>query len=164
MRLIWVLSAILACSISENAIAGPLGDAVAAHDRHDYATALQLLRPLADKGDPSAQYYLGAMYDLGEGVPQDYAAAASWYRKAAEQGHSRAQYFLAGMYAVGRGVPRSDVQAYMWCDVAAPRSEKAQLDQVAGLSKTLSGRMSATQLAEARRMAVAWTAKAERRD
>ena len=162
MRLLSILLPILAWSIGGHAIAGPLDDAVAAHDRHDYATTLQLLRPLAEQGDVSAQYYLGAMYDLGEGTPQDYATAASWYRRAAEQGHSRAQYFLAVMYAVGKGVPRSDVQAYMWCELAASRSDKTQQEQIAGLRKALSGRMSAPQLAEARRMAAAWTVKAER--
>ena len=47
--------------------AGPLEDANAAYNRGDYATALRLLRPLADQGDASAQYNLGVMYDNGQG-------------------------------------------------------------------------------------------------
>ena len=68
--------------------AGPLEDATAADERGDYATALQLLRPLAAQGSAQAQYKLGLMYQAGEGVSQNYAEAAKWFRKAADQGHS----------------------------------------------------------------------------
>ncbi len=49
-------------------------DAKAAYDRGDYATALRLLRPLAELGNAAAQHYLGKMYADGMGVPQDDAA------------------------------------------------------------------------------------------
>ena len=75
-------------------IAGPFEDAVTAYGRGDYATALQLLRPLANQGDASAQYNLGVLYQQGQGVPQDYAEAVKWYRKAADQGDASAQYNL----------------------------------------------------------------------
>ncbi len=58
----------------------------AAHQRGDYATVVRELRPLAEQGDASAQFFLGSMYYVGTGVPQDYAETAKWYRKAAEQG------------------------------------------------------------------------------
>ncbi len=60
-------------------------EAVAAHKRGDYATALRELRPLAEQGDAPAQYYLGHMYRTGQGVVQDYAKALKWYRRAAER-------------------------------------------------------------------------------
>jgi hypothetical protein len=44
------------------AAAGPLDDAVAAHQRGDYATAVRLIRPLAEQGDAAAQYNLGDAY------------------------------------------------------------------------------------------------------
>src|ERR1700688_2179006 len=67
------------------AAAEPVDDAVAAANRGDNATALRLLRPLADRGDAAAQYYLGLIYANGKGVQRDYAAAVTWYRKAADQ-------------------------------------------------------------------------------
>ena len=67
---------------------GPFDDGQAAYDRGDYATALQLWRPLADQGDASAQSSLGAMYAFGKGVQRDDAVAVTWFRKAAEQGHA----------------------------------------------------------------------------
>jgi hypothetical protein len=52
------------------AVAGPLEDASAAYQRHDYATALRVWRPLADNGDVAAQTRLGYMFANGQGVPQ----------------------------------------------------------------------------------------------
>jgi TPR repeat protein len=50
----------------------------AAYQRGDYATAMRLLRPLADQGVPLVQFTLGVMYAIGKGTPQDYGQAASW--------------------------------------------------------------------------------------
>ena len=69
-------------------------DGLAAAQRGDYATALKLLRPLAEQGHADAQHNLGVMYINGRGVPQDYAEAVKWFRLAAEQGHAVAQYNL----------------------------------------------------------------------
>jgi uncharacterized protein len=68
--------------------AGPLEDASAAYQRGDYATALQLIRPLAEHGDPAARFRLGVMYEKAQGVPLDYHEAVKWFRMAAEQGRS----------------------------------------------------------------------------
>ena len=56
-----------------------------AYESGDYAVALGLLRPLAERGDAEAQYNLGVMYRNGQGVPHDDAEAVKWYRLAAEQ-------------------------------------------------------------------------------
>jgi TPR repeat protein len=86
--------------------ADPYEDAKAAYDRGDNAAAFRLWQPLAQAGDARAQFWLGAMYDLGRGVPQDHAMAASWYRYAAEQGLPNAQHNLAHMYEMGHGCRR----------------------------------------------------------
>ncbi len=52
---------------------------MAAHERGDYATALRLFRPLGEQGNASAQYNLGVMYALGQGVPRDYVQAYMWF-------------------------------------------------------------------------------------
>ena len=46
-----------------------------AYERGDYATVIELVRPLAEQGDAEAQSLLGFMHYHGEGVPQDYAEA-----------------------------------------------------------------------------------------
>ena len=71
-------------------MAGPLGDAEAAYERGDYATAMRIFRPLADQGNAVARNYLGDMHNLGWGVPQDYIEALRWYRLAADQGLANA--------------------------------------------------------------------------
>ncbi len=74
-------------------------------------------------GDAIAQFDLGLMYDLGEGVAQDYAIALIWYRKAAEQGEPRAQNGLAVMYANGLGVTQDYSEAIRWWRNAAEQGE-----------------------------------------
>ena len=49
-----IAAIILALSIAAPAAAGPLDDADAAIKRRDYATAVRLIRPVAEQGDASA--------------------------------------------------------------------------------------------------------------
>lgn len=101
------------------ASAGPLEDATVAYKQGDYATALSLLRPLAEQGNAAAQNYLGLLYDRGHGVPQDSGQAMTWYRKAAEGGSAEAQYSLGAAHEFGFGAPRDEPQAASWYRKAA---------------------------------------------
>jgi TPR repeat protein len=94
-------------------------DGLAAVHRGDYATALKLLTPLAQKGHAWAQYNLGVMYDQGEGVALDDKEAVKWYQAAAEQGNSTAQFNLGVMYNDGRGVAQDYKEAVKWYRLAA---------------------------------------------
>jgi len=91
-------------AIAGAAVAGPFEDAVTAYDNGDYATAIRLLRPLADQGLAEAQHDLAIMYFEGQGVSRDYAEAMKWFRLAAAQGNAQAQYNVGLMYARGQGV------------------------------------------------------------
>src|SRR5262249_20977092 len=122
---------ILGLSFAAPVAAGPGEDAMVAYARGDYATAVQLLRPLADQGDAQAQYNLGVLYENGQGVPQNSAEAVEWYRKAAEQGEARAQNNLASMYASGQGVPQNYAEAMKWLRRAADQ-ENARAQQGLG--------------------------------
>jgi len=64
---------------------------VDAWQQGDYAKAIAEWRPLANAGDPDAQFNLGQAYKLGRGVPADLNNALDWYRKATAQGHARAE-------------------------------------------------------------------------
>jgi hypothetical protein len=55
------------------------------------------LKQRAEKGDAAAQNALGAMYNLGQGVPQDYAQAVRWFSEAADQGDASAQFNLGAL-------------------------------------------------------------------
>jgi TPR repeat protein len=91
MRIIAVL--LLTVSFAASGAAGPSEDADAAMKRHDYKTALRLIRPLAEQGYANAQYNLGVFYDNGLGVPQDRIRAYMWLCLAAMQGRDRAAAF-----------------------------------------------------------------------
>jgi len=109
--------------VAQTAVAESFKQGGAAYGRGDYATAMQLWRPLADQGDPYAQTNLGRLYANGQGVPQDYAAAASWYRKAADQGIDTAQTNLGRMYDIGQGVPQDYASAASWYRKAADQGD-----------------------------------------
>ena len=66
------------------------------------STDFTALRQSAEQENTQAQFILGLMYDLGDGVPQDHQQAAVWYRKAAEQGHASAQSYLGACLLMAR--------------------------------------------------------------
>ncbi len=59
---------------------------IEAWQKSDYAGAVAIWRPLAEKGDPEAAFNLGQAYRLGRGVPINLGAAQSWYERAAARG------------------------------------------------------------------------------
>lgn len=122
----------------------------------DFWTALAEFRPLAEQGHSEAQYFLASMYEFGDGVTQDEDEAAKWYLKAAEQGETQAQHKMATLYARGKGVAQNLLLAHMWFDIASQEfgPAAAQRDDIAR-------RMAPLQIAEAQRMALAWTPVAQ---
>ena len=69
----WAIAYGLAvCLFTQPAVAGQFENATAAYERGDYATALQLLQPLAEQGDATAQYNLGIMYATRDVCRQSY--------------------------------------------------------------------------------------------
>jgi TPR repeat protein len=134
------------------ASAGPLEDGVASYQRSDFASALRLLRPLADHGNADAQYDLGLMYANAQGVVQDFREAEKWFRIAAEQGHAAAQFNLGVMYVAGQVVPQNYVLAHVWFNLAS-----AQGDQEAATGREIIARlMTPAQIAEAQKLARGW--------
>lgn len=117
--LMFVLLLLFPISMAVTTFAGPFEDAVAAHERGDYATAYRLFHPLAEQNDAQAQFTLGLMYSKGQGVPQDNAEAMKWVRKAAGQGLAEAQFYLGMRYSEGRGVPQDYAEAVKWYRRAA---------------------------------------------
>jgi TPR repeat protein len=95
-------------------------EALTAYQSGDYERAMKLFRPLAEQGDPQAQYYVGRMYEKGQGVAKDTEKLALWYRRSAENGYARAQYKLAVGYAFGlAGAEQDDAEAVKWLKLSA---------------------------------------------
>lgn len=103
MPLITLLPVLCVCAVAP-AVAGPFEVGLAAAERGDYAKALRLWRPLADKGDAVSQRNLGIMYFNGRGVPQDYVLAHMWCNLAASRFDASQKEGREG----GRQEPRQD--------------------------------------------------------
>ncbi len=109
----------------------------------------------AERGDASSQVQLGAMYLLGQGVPQDTAKAVALYLRAAEQGDAYAQYDLGAMYAEGKNMPRDYVAAYKWLSLAAAQGVKMAMQ----FRNDVTPKMTPAQTAEAQQQVREWTPK-----
>jgi len=95
-------------------MAGPLEDGDAAYREKDYAKAVELWEPLAERGDATAQYFIGTLYAEGKGVQQNDVTAFAWFQRSANKGHAVAQYNVGASYAAGVGVKKSETDAAKW--------------------------------------------------
>lgn len=92
---------------------------IAAWQKGDYAGAVAIWRPLAEKGDADAEFNMGQAYRLGRGVPVDLAQAEVWLEKAARAGHMDAQTTL-GLLLWDSGDRSGSLQ---WLKKAAQQGE-----------------------------------------
>lgn len=100
MRIASLIAAVFLVA-APTAQADALQDGIAALNRKDYPTALQLLEPLARAGNAAAQLRMGLMHYHGHGVRENDAQALMWFDRAARQGLADAQFQLGNMYAYG---------------------------------------------------------------
>ena len=63
----------------------------------DTSTAAEYLRQAADNGSAYAQYLLGKLTLMGEGVPKDMDTAYEWFAAARNNGHAYAEFFMKRM-------------------------------------------------------------------
>ena len=92
-RLLAALAAVFALSPSAVA-AQTVRAGIEAWQRSDYAAAVAIWRPLAEKGDADAAFNLAQAYRLGRGVAVDLATAQKWLERAARANHVDAQTTL----------------------------------------------------------------------
>ena len=114
----------LAASIWLASLAAPLSAqsvkaGIDAWQKADYAAAVAIWRPLAEKGDADAQFNLGQAYRLGRGVPIDIGAAQLWFERAAAKGHLDAQTTL-GLLLFQNG---NHTGAVRWLKAASDKDE-----------------------------------------
>jgi TPR repeat protein len=118
-----------------------------AYGSGDFKTALIEWTPLAEQGHAKAQYWLGIMYDVGEGVPENDKTAVKWFTKAAEQGNASAQFELGTMYVRGYGVPENYKTAVKWFTKAAEQGDSGGQGMLGGMSQYGSGVLTETKRA-----------------
>jgi TPR repeat protein len=135
---------------------------VSAFNRQDYVSASRTFIPLAERGVPAAQSYLGFMFETGRGVPQNYTEAAMWYRRAAEQGDSLAQYSLGLLYDKGFGVPRDIVEAGKWLNLSTAAAPRGAREARVRIRDAVTTKMTRGEIAQARIRALEWAPTRER--
>jgi TPR repeat protein len=96
-----------------------LRQGTSAYRQGHYGEAAAILKPLAEDGNPFAQFAIGVMHDDGRGLPQDLSRALSWYTRAAHAGLVDAQYMVGRFYGSGRGVKQNPARAFFWFNLAA---------------------------------------------
>lgn len=115
--------------------ADQLKDGEWAWGQGDFSEAMALLQPLAEGGNARAQFLVGLMYTVGQGVTQDVPAGVAWFLKSADQGNVDAQYSLGTEYStkeVNDKFPEDYVQAYVWYSLAAEGYKALGKGNIAG--------------------------------
>ncbi|MBI3197279.1 MAG: sel1 repeat family protein [Rhodospirillales bacterium] len=155
MRPLIGLFLLLAFAAAGPAFAAPIDDANAAYQRGNYAAAEKILLPLAEAGNPYAQYRLGLVYLEATGEMRSPEEASKWLESAALQGQPHAQYKLGILYVNGNGVLRDFVQAYMWLTLST-RHVAGSGSEAVRQRDMLAARMSSSQIAEAKKLVKSW--------
>jgi TPR repeat protein len=115
--------ALAALAAGPGAAAQSVRAGIEAWQRSDYAKAVAIWTPLAEKGDADAAFNLGQAYRLGRGVSVDLARAQKWLDQAARANHLDAQVTL-GLLLFDSG---SRDLALQWLKRAAERGEPRAL-------------------------------------
>ncbi len=157
LRKILAAIVILIGAMAASPVLADYEDGVAAIERGQYAAALKEFLPLADQGHAAAQYYLGLMYEQGDGVEQDHVESARWYTRAAEQGDGLSQMSLSFLYLEGEGVALDLVEALKWLYLAKDSPIRGA-DMGIDLTEQ---KMTPAQIESARQKAQAWRPKVE---
>lgn len=93
---------------------------ISAYQKGDYKLARKWLSSDAAADDPRGWYYLGQLYQNGQGgFDLDLKRAEKLYHQAAEQGQSDAMLALADLYSRGAGVTPNLAVARVWYEKAA---------------------------------------------
>jgi uncharacterized protein len=152
----FLLLLLLLTAVATTARADAFAQAARAYARQNYVLSAEILMPLAERGDPRAQAYIGVMYLRGQGVPQNFLVAAYWLHAAAAIGLPEAQYFLGLMYDKGQGVPQDFVLAHAWLNLAVAHAEPRLRRRWVLIRDAVASKMTEAQLWEARRLAYEW--------
>jgi Flp pilus assembly protein TadD len=117
--------------LARPAAAETLAEGWDAYNAGDYARALEIFGPLAEAGEPEANYALGLIHANGLGVSRDDALGAGYVADAASAGYSPAQDLLGYMYDFGLGLPINHDLAEYWYQKAVDAGEINAMNNLA---------------------------------
>lgn len=100
------------------------------------------LRLAAAKGNPSAQFEVGARLAAGRGTQQDLKQAVTWYTRSASQGFAQSQYRLGTFFERGLGTKKDNARARIWYRRAAEQGNVKAMHNLAVLSAGVTSKKS----------------------
>jgi len=157
-----LLIAILICCVVSSAVCADYDSAVLAYESDRYDIALGEFNLLSERGDPRAQFMLGAMYFHGKGVPQNDGFAAIWFHKSAIQGHPGAQLAYGSLHIRGVGVAQDLIHAYIWLSLTIDSNIPGLQQQAVLLRDDAARLMNSEQISDATVRANKWQPTAAR--
>ncbi len=95
-----------------------------AYKKKDYKTAMTILMREAERGNGTAQSYVGQMYLDGKGVKKNREEAVYWITRAAQNDVPSCQRFLGQIYAKGQDVEQDMKEAIRWFQRAAKAGDE----------------------------------------
>ena len=125
---------LISCALLVSGCANHLDLGGQAFNRGQYDLAAQYWSPLAQQGNPYAQYNLGIMWEQGLGTTQkNDAEAAAWYLPAARQGH------IPSMIALARIQHRLGFveSAESWLNLAARWNDQTAINSLRAWAKPI---------------------------
>lgn len=99
-------------------------------DANPAGAARAYLRLASNYGHPAAQFALGDMNILGEGMKKNPQQGLKWLTAAARKRHPAAQAYLGNLYWSGRHVKKNEVRAVMWYILAAETAQPEENPEI----------------------------------
>lgn len=124
-----IVAALLASVVLD--ASSDFSEAALAYQRGNFSAAAKELRPLADDGDPVAQYLLGSVLANAKPPLHDLAQAEAWLMKSAAQGNIAAMRDLGQLYLYYRK-PADRAAGEQWLLAGADRGD-AQSQHLLGV-------------------------------
>jgi TPR repeat protein len=84
-----------------HSLAKPFERGLAAYERGQYLEAFKLWKLASQAGDAEANYRIGLLYAMNQGVAGSIPDAVVWYERAAQLGHVEAQFQLGLIFLYG---------------------------------------------------------------
>lgn len=96
----------------------------------DFTAAFQIFRKLAKQDNTKAAYYLGQMYQFGDGTTVNGSKAIEWLTVAAKAGNARAARQLGLLYLNGTVSVQDFAQARHWFEKAAHAGDSMAMNKL----------------------------------
>jgi hypothetical protein len=114
MKLLFVLATVLFVlpSFADESALLPRQYYELAHEmgaENELEQAFKYMQKAAENGHVPAYYYLGALYQMGQGIQQDSEKAMMWLQKARHSGDYKANIRLGYIYLDGTGTTKIDI-------------------------------------------------------